>query len=132
MNQLKEVLTLTLAKANLKLKAASIDLQNELFDDSASRSYYAVYHAITAVLLTKQLSFSSHNQTIGAFNKEFIHTGIFSKKYTKIIYQLFSARETGDYDIRSDINKDKAETYLENARMLVSDVESFILSQNID
>ncbi|MDX1960652.1 MAG: HEPN domain-containing protein [Leptospiraceae bacterium] len=126
MSNLSEVISLTLAKANQKLKAATIDLQNELFDDSASRSYYAVYHAITAALLTKQLSFSSHNQTLGAFNKEFIHTEIFSKKYTKMIYQLFSARETGDYDIRSDIDHKKAKGYLENAIIIVKDIESYI------
>ncbi|MCB1180255.1 MAG: HEPN domain-containing protein [Leptospiraceae bacterium] len=129
MSNLDEILTLTLKKANDKLKAAKIDLENNLYDDSASRSYYAVYHFISAILLTKELSFSSHNQTLGAFNKEFVHQGIFPKNFTKMIYQLFSARETGDYDIRSDINKEKAVQYLDNASIIVAEIHKYLTDQ---
>lgn len=67
-----DVIKAMLSKAREKLKTARIDFDNERYDDSVSRSYYAVFHAISAVLLSKGLHFSSHSQTIGAFNKEFI------------------------------------------------------------
>lgn len=62
---------------------ANIALTNDQYDDAVSRSYYAVFHAISALLFTKGLSFSSHSQTIGAFNKEFVRTDIFPKYYSK-------------------------------------------------
>lgn len=60
------------SKSREKLETAQIDFDNGRHNDSVSRSYYAVFHAISAVLLSKGLHFSSHGQTIGAFNKEFI------------------------------------------------------------
>ena len=54
-------------KSESKLKTAKINLENGQFADAISSAYYAVYHIITACLLTKSLSFSSHSQVIGAF-----------------------------------------------------------------
>ena len=78
-----DVIKAMLSKAREKLKTARIDFDNERYDDSVSRSYYAVFHAISAVLLSKGLHFSSHSQTIGAFNKEFIKSKEFSASFTK-------------------------------------------------
>jgi len=74
-----EVLRAILRKANEKLLAAKTDLKSLLFDDAVSRAYYAVYHAISAVLADLGLTFSSHAQTLGAFNKDFVKSGHFPK-----------------------------------------------------
>ncbi|MBK6604639.1 MAG: HEPN domain-containing protein [Leptospiraceae bacterium] len=50
-----------LVKAKSKLKTARIDFENGQFEDSISRSYYCAFNAISALLLTKNLNFSSHN-----------------------------------------------------------------------
>jgi uncharacterized protein (UPF0332 family) len=55
----EEILAL-LAKAKSKLKTARIDFENGQFEDSISRSYYSAFNAISALLLTKNLNFSSH------------------------------------------------------------------------
>lgn len=122
----KEIIQLMIAKAEEKLRSAKTNLHNEQYDDSASRSYYAVYHSICAVLTTKGLEFSSHSQTLGAFNKDFIKTGIFNKKYSKWIQSLFVLRESGDYDIRSDIDLKKAENALITASEIVGVVKEYL------
>ena len=87
-----------LTKAESKLKTAKLNFENEQYDDAASRAYYGAYHAISALLFSKGLVFSSHSQTIGAFNKEFVKTDIFPRESTKIMQNLFDDRQTGDYD----------------------------------
>jgi YgiT-type zinc finger domain-containing protein len=87
-----------LDKAKEKLTTAKIDYDAERYDDSVSRAYYAAFHAISAVLLSRGLHFSSHSQTIGSFNKEFIRHGHFPVDFTKNIQKLFNDRQTGDYD----------------------------------
>jgi uncharacterized protein (UPF0332 family) len=67
-----DVLTAMLAKADGKLKVARKNMEDGFLGDVSSRSYYAAFHAISAVLASKGLTFSSHAQAIGAFNKEFI------------------------------------------------------------
>ncbi|MCB1179577.1 MAG: HEPN domain-containing protein [Leptospiraceae bacterium] len=105
---------------------AGIAFENNQFDDAVSRSYYAVFHVITEALYTKEKSFSSHSQVIGAFNKEFIKSGIFPKDYSKKIQTLFDDRQTGDYDIHSDLNKVTASASISFASEIIGLVSSYI------
>lgn len=115
-----------IAKAYDKLETAKIDLDHNKYDDSASRSYYAVFHAISAALESKDLSFSSHSQAIGAFNKEFVKQGIFPKSFTRNIQDLFDYRQSGDYDIRSDVDEIKATRCINLANEIVGTIQSYL------
>jgi len=50
-----------LAKAKESLKAAELLFDNGYYDFSASRSYYSMFYATQAVLLSKNLSFSKRS-----------------------------------------------------------------------
>lgn len=63
-------------KAQEKLEVAKVDFESGYYGDASSRAYYAVFHAISAVLAAKGFTFTSHAQTIGAFNREFIKVKI--------------------------------------------------------
>ncbi|MBN1524331.1 MAG: HEPN domain-containing protein [Spirochaetales bacterium] len=118
--------TALLKKAREKLKTALIDMENKRFEDSISRSYYAVYHAISACLLSKDLVFSSHNQTIGAFNKEFIRQGIFKKEFTKIIQSMFEDRQSGDYDAYFESDEGQAKKHYDNAGIIIESIKEYL------
>ena len=130
MEEKSEIIQGMIAKAKEKLEAATILLERNIFDDSVSRSYYAVFHAISAALFTKGLSFSSHSQTIGMFNKEFIHAGIFPKSYSTEIHFLFDKRESGDYDIDSSIDQGIAKRCLSSANEILNSIEQYLISEN--
>ena len=115
-----------LAKAQDKLSSARIMLENGRFDDTVSRSYYAVFHAISAALFSKSLSYSSHAQVIGAFNREFVKIGVFPHSFTKMIKQMYNERQIGDYDFDSWIDEQTARESIENAVIIVSGVVKFL------
>ncbi len=123
----EEILAL-LAKAKSKLKTARIDFENGQFEDSISRSYYSAFNAISALLLTKNLNFSSHNQTIGAFNREFVKSGIFPKEYTAILQGLFEDRQASDYDAITTFTSDVTLEAIQDAERILDNVERYILS----
>lgn len=114
------VLKAMLQKADEKLAVARKDFENEFFGDAVSRAYYAVYHAITAVLASRGLSFSSHTQTLGAFNREFVKNGVFPPDTYKKIQRLFEDRQAGDYDWKNQINRNTAEMDLAAATGVVT------------
>jgi uncharacterized protein (UPF0332 family) len=119
-------ITSIIRKAKYKIKTANIDFENGQYDDAVSRSYYAVYHAMTAALLSKGLVYSSHARTIGAFNLEFIKLGIFPKKFTRIIHDLFEDRQTGDYDVDITFERIVAETNIKNAKRILSTIIKYL------
>ncbi|MEW5692510.1 MAG: HEPN domain-containing protein [Candidatus Hydrogenedentota bacterium] len=107
-------------KAYEKLLTSKIDLENNRYEDSASRAYYSVFHSISSVLLSKGLHFSSHKEVIGAFNKEYIHGGEFPVYFIKKIQKLFEDRQIGDYDIEEIIDKETAEEDYKSAEEIVN------------
>lgn len=123
---MKEECRVILEKADSKLKTARIDFNAGQFDDSVSRSYYSVFHALTACLLQKGLSFSSHSQVIGAFNREFIKSGTFPPNFSKDIQALFDDRQSGDYDVYSPISRETAELDLERAEKILDSAREFL------
>jgi uncharacterized protein (UPF0332 family) len=121
-----EIIKMMLKKGRKKLKSAVINFENECFDDSVSRAYYAVFHTISAVLMTKTITCSSHKETIGLFNKEFIKPGIFPKSFTKTIQKLFNERQTGDYDFGSSIGADIAKEDIKQVKEIIDTCETYL------
>ncbi len=124
----REIAQKMIKKAKEKLDTAMIDFRNERFDDSVSRSYYAVYHSISAVLFLKGFEYSSHNQTIGGFNKEFIKAEILPSHFTKKINKLFNDRQTGDYGFDSEIEKEIALENIQIAEEIMNSCRDFLES----
>lgn len=113
-------------KSEEKLVTAKIDFDNDRFDDAVSRAYYAIFHIISAVLLSKGLHFSSHAQVIGAFNKEFIKSGIFPSSFTRMIQNIFEERQVGDYDFENEISSDDAKKTLIKAKTIVESCKNYL------
>jgi uncharacterized protein (UPF0332 family) len=82
-----------LFKAKDSLRASEILLQANLLDISASRSYYAMFYLVSAIMLTKNFEYSSHNALISAFAREFINKGLIPSKYHNFISKAFQFRQ---------------------------------------
>jgi uncharacterized protein (UPF0332 family) len=105
--ELKEQIQSIIKKAIRSIKAAKRLIGDEDYDFASSRLYYAVYYAMEAVLLTKNLTSSKHTGIISQFNQFFVKEGIFPKNFSKIISRLFRERQVGDYGFYIDITEEE-------------------------
>lgn len=105
--------------AEEKLKSARHSLSGGYFGDASSRAYYAVFHILTAVLATKGLSFSSHAQVLGAFNREFIRLGHVEGISFQDIQRLFDDRQKGDYATMLTVDRNTAVTDIEIGQRVI-------------
>ena len=118
-----------LEKAERKLGSAKKLFEIGEYEDAVSRAYYAVLHAISAVLFSKGLSFSKHAQVIGSFNKEFIKTGIFPKDFTKILTRLYEDRQIGDYSYTDFPDEETAAQDIEDAQRILLACKKYLLKE---
>jgi uncharacterized protein (UPF0332 family) len=81
---------------------------------------------MTAALFSREMVFSSHAQTIGAFNRDFVKTGIFPREFTRMIQSLFEDRQAGDYDVIWRIDKATAQADIGHAEMICSSIETYL------
>ena len=93
----RELMEYRLEMAQERLHSSKILLDDESYKDSIGRSYYAMFTAVRALLAMEGQDFSKHAGVIAYFQKEFIKTGKFDKKYSKYISQAFQIRNNTDY-----------------------------------
>ncbi len=97
-----------LAKAKRSLSGAEILFANDLTEQSTSRAYYAMFYIVSAFLLQKNLSFSSHAAVISAFGREFARNNEDFREFHRGIIDAQDMRNRGDYDLDSDISAEDA------------------------
>jgi len=122
MNEVNSLLN----RAKKYLKSAELLLLEGDYESSVSRTYYAMFYAAEAVLLTKSLSFNSHAGVISGFGEHFVKTGIFPKEMGKAINQAFEKRQLGDYEYTLVISKTEAKEILESGKEFVKEIALFL------
>ena len=119
-----------LVKANRSRKAAHRLLEDGDVDFAASRAYYAMFYIAEALLLARDLSFSSRSAVIANFGKEFAKPGILNVKFYSYLIDAQDRRNVGDYSIRDAVSKAQAEEMIEWAIKFLQAAEKY-LSQAI-
>ncbi|MDH7605116.1 MAG: HEPN domain-containing protein [Melioribacter sp.] len=97
-HSLKELAIYRVEKAKNDLEAAEKLLDENLLLQSINRSYYAMFHAIRALLAFDKVDSKKHSGIIHLFNQKYISTGKIDKKYLKIVSTAFNIRIQSDYD----------------------------------
>lgn len=115
-----------MSSAKEKLTSAKLLLEAGMYRDSIGRSYYAIFSAIRAVLAVRQVDFSKHAGVIAYFQKEFIKTEIFDRKYSKYLQQAFQIRNSCDYDDFFIVSKQDAEEQYIRATEMLAVIEEYI------
>lgn len=87
-----------LDNAKEKLESAKLLMDAGKYKDSIGRSYYAIFSAVRAILANDKIDFSKHAGVISYFQKEYIKTEVFEKKYSKYLQTAFQIRNSCDYD----------------------------------
>ena len=79
------------------LEAARRDLAAASFSFAINRAYYAVFYAVSALLLEEGRRFRKHSGVRAAFNQHVIKTGRLARKHGDLYNHLFRDRQEGDY-----------------------------------
>ena len=110
-------------EAGNKLAAAKSLFENGFYKDSASRSYYSMYHAARALLLTKDISPKTHEGVVAKFGLEFVKKDLIEKYYSKALAKGKDVREIADYDVIAEITEEEAESILEDAEKFLKRIK---------
>ncbi len=111
------------------LDAAQNLLDSSNYKSAANRSYYAIFHAMRAVLAFDGIDMKHHSGIISEFRRLYIKTGIFDTKLSQIISILFDIRTESDYDDFFIISKQEVEEQIENAKYFLKEIEQFLLTK---
>lgn len=112
-----------LTDAREKLASAKILLKEKHFKDSLSRSYYAMFSAVRALLALKELDSSKHSGVISLFNQHFVKTNLVDASFGRMLRKAQYSRERSDYGDYVLVTLDEAQKQLNNAEKFIEEIE---------
>lgn len=107
-------------------ESARILLEAGKYKAGNNRAYYACFHAVDAVLALEPKAFKRHKDTLAYFNKNYVHTDIFSKDIGRKLARLEVIRHKSDYDDFYIASKEEAVEQVATAEEVIGEVKKYI------
>lgn len=123
----------TIELGKYRLQVAKEDLETAIDNKMAghlraanNRAYYAIYHAITAVLALEEVALKKHKDTLAYFNKNYVKENIFSRSLGHRIAIAEEVRHNSDYDEFYIVSKEETEKQIQTATELIGEAEKYL------
>ena len=119
------------AKYRMERAREDLDAAHLLFDAgnyriANNRAYYAIFHAMRAVLVFDNFDSSKHSGVIAEFRRRYIKEGIFPTEISKMIGSAFTIRNASDYDDMFITSKNDTKEQIDNAEYVYKAIEEYI------
>ena len=115
-----------LEKAQENLTAAKNLISSGDLHVAVTRTYYAVFHAMRAVLALDGIDRKHHSGVIAEFRQRYIKTGLVRREQSDTISQLSDLRTDSDYDDFFDISREETEEAFRLAEAFVEEIKAFL------
>jgi uncharacterized protein len=120
-----------LSLADEMMADAKLLLAEDRMRSSASRAYYAVYNAASAVLHSLGSSPKTHSGTLSEFSRAVVAPGLMDKGAAKTLRQLFELRQACDYNSYYRVDEVVAAELVCRAEEFIGDSRSLLEKQGV-
>jgi len=116
-----------LEKARNTLSDSKNYIQDATLESTVNRIYYAMFYAVSALLITKELSSSKHSGILAVFNKEIVNKGFISRTWGEFYSDMFKRRQKGDYQDFVKFEKQDVGEWLKKAEEFINIIDKSVL-----
>ena len=120
------VVRLQLEKAHSNFAQIQLLQEAGYWDNVANRLYYALFHAVSALLVHDGHNVSSHRGAVGTFGQHYVTTGIFTLEEGRHYSRLQNLREKSDYNCKYNATEAEIAPKIEPTRQLIEKIETYI------
>ena len=115
-------------KSEQSLEAARRELAADDDALAVNRMYYALFYAVSALLLEEGYKFVKHSGVRAAFNREIIRTGRLPRHHGDLYNKLFDDRLKGDYAIFAVFDESGVREQLRGCEAFLRDIRPLLKS----
>ena len=120
------IVGLELEKADLAYNETLWMLEKGSLSGAAGRLYYAIYHAVTALLIHDRHQVSSHKGSHALFGNYYVRTGLLPKSYAALYSQMESIREESEYNCTYVISEDELQQNIAPAKEMIDTIAAMV------
>ena len=120
------MITLELEKAEKTWGQMEVQVNNGVWEMAANRLYYALFHAVSALLIHDHHQVSSHKGSHILFGNYYIKTGILPTEYGALYSQMESIREEGEYNCTYKVTEEELLKRLAPAKEMIDRIAEMV------
>lgn len=120
-----------LQKGQAAFRAARALAELELFDDAASRLYYAAFHVVAAALLVLGVQAQTHSGVATLLGQHLVKPGLLPTSVSHDLASLLGLRGQADYNRHFTIDRQGIADELDKVTRMFSIVEDFLASRGV-
>lgn len=111
-----------LQRARETVEEARVLLETDHANACVNRLYYACFYAVSALLLTRNVSTSKHSHVRALLHRDYIKPGHISKEMGNHYDLLFDSRHKGDYEDLVVFDAERVRPWFEPTKSFVDHV----------
>lgn len=120
------IVQIEIEKARRAYQEALLLIENSFWSGAAGRLYYAVFHAVSALLIFDKRQVGTHKGSHVIFNHDYIKTGKLPSEYGSLYSQLESMREGSEYNCTYDVEPDELKQKIEPAKQMIDSIADMV------
>jgi uncharacterized protein (UPF0332 family) len=120
------LITYRLARARETLEEAELLLEAGHANAYVNRLYYACFYAVSALLMTRNISTSKHRHLRVLLHQDYVKPGHVSQEMGKHFDLLFDSRHEGDYEDLVVFEAKDVRPWLEPTKSFVDHIASLV------
>lgn len=120
------IVKLEIEKAYRLYGQALIMQASEQWDGMANRLYYAVFHAVSALLIHDRHEVNTHKGSHVLFAQYYVKIGVLPKKYGELYRTMEKMREESDYNCTYDEEADVLQENLAPAKEMIDTIAGMV------
>lgn len=124
----QDIVAYRLRKANQLLHDVDVLIENELWNSTINRMYYACFHAVSALLIKNGIQVKTHMGVRQAFGLHFVKTGMITLELGRVFSRIYDKRQSSDYDDFIEFTKEEIEKLYPQIKAFVMAVEKLVNS----
>lgn len=115
-----------LQKTKEMLASAKRDMDAEDYASANNRAYYAIFHAMRAVLALDGEDYKKHSAVIARFTLNYLKPEILPREYSKLISNASLIRNRSDYEDFYICSVADTNALFSGAKAFCADVEKYL------
>lgn len=117
---------LEIQKAQNLLLQVDMATSNKMWDLVANRLYYAMFHAVSALLIANEIQVGTHRGAQIRFHQFFVKAGLFTKEEGHLYSRLQQLREEGDYNCYIQAEEEEIFPLIDKSILMINKIFGII------
>src|ERR1035437_10299126 len=125
-NERAELIKYRLDESKETILDVHLLLENDRLRAAVNRIYYGMFYSLLALGLAYEFETSKHQQLLGWFNKNFIHSGLIDTKFGIILRKAANRRTKSDYESYVEYDKEIILEMFDEMKEFILEIEMFL------